>query len=223
MAISDERSTAVCDAYDQWAATYDLDANKTRDLDEQVVRERLAGESCQVLIELGCGTGKNTGLYASISRQVIAIDASSGMLNVARARIGSNPVQFFQADISRNWPLVSGSADWVVANLVLEHLPDLAPVFAETFRVLRPGGRFFISELHPYRQYRGVTARFEREGLITRIDGYVHHVSDFAGAARQHGMQLMELDERFDDGDRLKIPRLITFVFERNGEPQSSE
>lgn len=47
-------------AYDNWSATYDADENLTRDLDQTVTRETLMGLRSKSVVEIGCGTGKNT-------------------------------------------------------------------------------------------------------------------------------------------------------------------
>ena len=54
----------VAGSYDRWASTYDQDTNRTRDLDARVLREqgpRVRGRS---VVELGCGTGKNSAWIA---------------------------------------------------------------------------------------------------------------------------------------------------------------
>ena len=72
------RPNEIAEAYDRWAATYDADKNATRDLDAIVVRKApLALEGREVL-ELGCGTGKNTSYLAEHAARVVAMDFSEG-------------------------------------------------------------------------------------------------------------------------------------------------
>ena len=47
-------------AYDDWSETYDSDQNRTRDLDQVVTEKTLANFRYKSILELGCGTGKNT-------------------------------------------------------------------------------------------------------------------------------------------------------------------
>ena len=64
-------------AYDNWSATYDADENLRRDLDRIVTRETLMGLRCKSVVEIGCGTGKNTLLLSQIALKVCAIDFSA--------------------------------------------------------------------------------------------------------------------------------------------------
>lgn len=47
-------------AYDAWSREYDTNENKTRDLDVKATKETLSRYKFEHVIELGCGTGKNT-------------------------------------------------------------------------------------------------------------------------------------------------------------------
>ncbi|HET9455479.1 MAG TPA: class I SAM-dependent methyltransferase, partial [Gemmatimonadaceae bacterium] len=77
----------VQQAYDRWAASYDDDKNATRDLDAMVVRRTHLQLKDKDVLELGCGTGKNTVHLAAESRSVIAMDFSEGMIARAHERI----------------------------------------------------------------------------------------------------------------------------------------
>lgn len=79
-------------AYDNWSATYDADANLTRDLDEVVTRETVIGLRCKSVIEIGCGTGKNTLMLSQIAEKVYAIDFSAQMLEKAKEKVSSDNV-----------------------------------------------------------------------------------------------------------------------------------
>src|SRR4030081_1746739 len=90
-------------AYTDWSATYDEDRNLTRDLDETVTRETLANLRCNSILEIGCGTGKNTALLAQTSQHVEAFDFSAGMIEKARKKLSLDNVTFTVADITQPW------------------------------------------------------------------------------------------------------------------------
>ena len=206
---------SVQEAYDHWSATYDTDENLTRDLDHTVTREILADAQCKSILEIGCGTGKNTALLTQIGDRVCAIDFSEGMLKRAKAKLGADNVTFLVADITKPWPCADEAADLVVCNLVLEHIEDLSFVFSEAFRSLVEGGRFFVSELHPFRQYEGTKARFQRDQETTEIQAFVHHISDFMETAEKAGLTIKGFREWWHEEDEEKPPRLVSFMFEK--------
>ena len=202
-------------AYDDWAVTYDLDRNLTRDLDQVVTRKTLAHRRCQSILEIGCGTAKNTALLADIGEKVLALDFSQGMINRAKEKLPLDHVTFAVADLTCSWPCDDQSVDLVVCNLVLEHIGDLSFIFAEAFRALMAGGHFFICELHPFRQYQGIKANFKRDQATIEIPAFVHHVSEFIRAAQSNKLTIESFNEWWHEDDHDKLPRLVSFLFKK--------
>jgi ubiquinone/menaquinone biosynthesis C-methylase UbiE len=209
----------IQDAYTDWSRTYDSDRNLTRDLDQRVARQELDRFRCKSILELGCGTGKNTPMLASIGEDVHALDFSAGMIELARAKVTAPNVSFDIADITKRWPANDQSFDLIVCNLVLEHIEDLNFIFAEASRVLNQDGRFFICELHPFRQYLGTQARFQRANDTMQIAAFTHHITDFTNAALAKRLMLTEMKEWWHEEDEGKAPRLISFLFENRVQP----
>ncbi|HEX6290524.1 MAG TPA: class I SAM-dependent methyltransferase [Herpetosiphonaceae bacterium] len=205
---------SVREAYNAWAATYDTDRNLTRDLDHQVMQETLADTRYSSILELGCGTGKNTALLAQIGARVQALDFSEGMISQARAKLPAPNVSYSVADLTRQWPCADRSVDLIVCNLVLEHIAELPFIFAEASRTLVAGGRFFICELHPFKQYQGSQANYQTGAEQVVIPAFVHHISDFLTAAESSGLTLKRLREWWHHEDQRAVPRLVSFMFE---------
>ena len=202
-------------SYDRWSATYDTNRNRTRDLDAQVMRLRFGASRFNRVLELGCGTGKNTQLLSSVAHSVQAFDFSEGMLTQARTRVTSGNVVFQRQDLSEiPWPVESASVDLATFNLVLEHIEMLDPLFAEVARCLVPRGVLHVSELHPFRQYEGTQARFEdAAGNEVKVAAFTHHVSEFVEAGRRAGTGLVQLKEWWHEEDGGRPPRLLTLEF----------
>lgn len=205
----------IQDAYNAWSETYDSDRNLTRDLDQHVARQTLQGLRCKSILEIGCGTGKNTAVLAAIGDRVLSLDFSAGMIEKAKAAIDSTNVTFEIADITKRWPAHDESFDLVVCDLVLEHIENLSFIFSEAARVLIDGGKFFISELHPQRQHLGTKARFEHSEGVTHIDAFLHDISDFMAAADRHGLSQLSARDWWHEADNGKPPRLISFLFQK--------
>lgn len=204
----------VREAYSTWAGTYDSDNNYTRDLDALVTREVLVNHQCNAILELGCGTGKNTVFLAELCQQLFALDFSEGMMGQARTKVAQAHVNFALADFTKPLPIADSCVDLVVCNLVLEHIHDLAFIFGEVYRVLRDGGQFFSCELHPAKQYQGKKAVFQRDDKQTEIPAFVHHISGFLNPAENCGFTLGQLREWWHEADDTSsAPRLVSFMF----------
>lgn len=216
-----ESHMSIQQAYSDWSATYDSDPNRTRDLDAEIVRKRLGGLHRRSILELGCGSGKNTAFLVGLCDKLVALDFSEGMLVQARAKVTATHVTFAVADLTRPWPCEVGAADLVVGNLVLEHIGHLSHIFAEAARCLAPDGQLFLSELHPFRQYQGTQANFQRGQQTTLIPAFTHNVSDYLGTATAAGLQLAALEEWWHTDDAGKPPRLITFLFRKAADIRS--
>jgi malonyl-CoA O-methyltransferase len=202
-------------AYDNWSTTYDADQNLTRDLAQIVTKEILMRKRCKSVFEIGCGTGKNTLLLSQIAQTVYAVDFSTAMIEKAKEKVNSVNVTFITADITNQWICSNESIDLITCNLVLEHIKDLSKIFSEASRVLVPGGYFFICELHPFRQYRGTKANFQRNQEVIEIPAFIHHLSDFFQAAKNYGFRLEDFNEWWHEQDQNKPPRLVSFLFKK--------
>ena len=206
---------SVAGAYDLWAERYDDDANVTRDLDALVIRRAPLGVAGHDVLELGCGTGKNTVWLANAARHIIAMDFSHGMLEQARRRVSAANVSFVRHDVRLAWPVPDRTVDVVVANLILEHIDDLEPIFAESARVLRMGGQLFLCELHPFRQLQGSQARFvdPRTGNTVRVPAFRHSLSEYVNSALATGFVLHAIGEWPDEGvAEGEPPRLLSVL-----------
>jgi ubiquinone/menaquinone biosynthesis C-methylase UbiE len=204
----------VVAAYDRWADTYDVDRNRTRDLAASVLPASDVDPTGRRVLEIGCGTGRNTGWLAERARQVIASDLSPGMLRAARAR--APHVELVRFDVCVPWPIAAASVDVVIAVLVLEHVEDLRPVFAEARRVLARDGEAFVCELHPLRQLAGRQPEFSPPdgGEPTRVPAFLHDASDYVNAGLRAALDLVEMREWRDPGaSRHDRPRLLSLHF----------
>ncbi|WP_051467100.1 class I SAM-dependent methyltransferase [Actinomadura oligospora] len=104
------------------------------------------------ILDAGCGTGPLTAALRDRGADVTGIDASTGMLALARQRLGDD-APLHVVDLRDPLPFADGAFDDVVASLVLHYLEDWGPTLTEIRRVLRPGGRLIASVDHPFVAY----------------------------------------------------------------------
>ncbi len=202
--------------YNQWAATYDEVTNPTRDLEKKACESLLHDKISGAVLELGGGTGKNTGWLAERSERLVSADISREMQAVARAKVTAANVEFLIGDVKEEWRFGTGF-DVITCSLILEHVEDLGHIFRKAANALKPGGLFYICELHPFKQYAGSKARFEGGNGEQVLECYQHHVTDYTKAAVASGFAIEDISEWFDGGGRGEPPRLIAFLF-RNKE-----
>jgi arsenite methyltransferase len=104
------------------------------------------------VIDLGSGAGNDAFVARAITGEkgrVIGIDFTDKMIEKARLnadKLGFNNVEFRFGDIEKI-PVTANVADVVVSNCVLNLVPNKAKAFAETFRILKPGGHFSVSDI----------------------------------------------------------------------------
>jgi ubiquinone/menaquinone biosynthesis C-methylase UbiE len=192
-----ETLSTVQAGYDRWARVYDHDANPLPPLEEPVVWQAI-GDPCGLrALDLGCGTGRHAMWLAGHGAEVTAVDFSAGMLEEAARKPGAERVRFLQHDLHLPLPFADGGFDLVVSGLVLEHLRELGPFFAEARRVLRPGGRAVVSAMHPAMFLRGSQARFTdpSTGELVQPGSIAHSISDFVTAVLQAGFTLSRIEE----------------------------
>ena len=199
--------------YDAWALQYDENINPTRDLDRQITIETLSGIKFSYVLELGCGTGKNTEWLIKIADTVTGLDFSDGMLDMARQKMSSENVSFIKADLNEQWLVQNNTFDLVTINLTLEHIENLDHIFRSVNETLDLNGHCFVSELHPKKQLAGSKARFEEQGSEKVLDVFLHMEQEYINSAEKAELQLIHQKDWYDD--ETEIPRLISFLFQK--------
>ncbi|TFH75181.1 methyltransferase domain-containing protein [Gammaproteobacteria bacterium LSUCC0112] len=120
-------------------------------------------EGCTIL-DLGCGTGRDVYALAQMtgaSGRIIGLDMTEEQLAVAQQhqawhahQLGFDNVQFVQGYMEHleQLDLAPGSVDVIVSNCVLNLSPDKAAVLNGIFRLLKPGGEFYFSDVYADRR-----------------------------------------------------------------------
>lgn len=105
--------------------------------------------SCELLLEVGVGTGALLPELRRKARQVVGVDHSPAMLEQARERLAADALGGVDLRLGEmsHLPLPDGEAQGAVLNMVLHHAAQPARVLGEIARVLAPGGTLAIADL----------------------------------------------------------------------------
>lgn len=111
----------------------------------------LLPERCRVVLDMGTGAGLLLPALLQRAERVIAVDASTTMLELARRTVGEEVARcdFRLGDLG-HLPVADGEVDGVMACMVLHHLSDPRQALAEARRALQPAGWIAVVDLHQH-------------------------------------------------------------------------
>lgn len=103
-------------------------------------------DDCSVVVDLGCGNGSLLEALLAKCGNVIGVDSSPKMLELAESRIGDNDKVSLRIGELTHLPLRDWEADLAVISMVLHHLPRPDKAVAEAARTLARGGRLVVAD-----------------------------------------------------------------------------
>jgi ubiquinone/menaquinone biosynthesis C-methylase UbiE len=120
-----------------------------RDIDKWTVEILQPGPAMKIL-DVGCGAGKQCFLYSDFTNREAEItggDVSSELLEKARARNTErgDKVDFRFLDFNKPMPFADGTFDLISSAFAIYYAADLQSTFSEAHRILRTGGRLFVT------------------------------------------------------------------------------
>ena len=171
------------------------------------------------VLDLGAGAGFDCFLAARAvgdAGRVIGVDMTPEMVSKARGNAatgGYRNVEFRLGEIE-HLPAADASVDIIISNCVINLSPDKPQVFAEAFRVLRPGGRLTVSDI--------VLLKPLPPGLADSVAAYVGCLAgaslkeDYLNMLRQAGFSEVQVvgESAFDIGDMVHDPMVKAIIEE---------
>lgn len=163
------------------------------------------------LADLGCGDGPlfralERGGSIAPERPVYAVDLEEERLSRVRARLPWIATVVASADAVPG--ITDGSLDFVCSTMVMEHVPDEAAYLAEILRVLRPGGRAYVTTVF---KRRWAWYFRKRDGESVLDTSHLREYTDlaaFRALLAESGLRLLALERR-----RLWFPLLDPVLF----------
>jgi SAM-dependent methyltransferase len=195
------RTVGAREGYAEWAPTYQQTVEDELDLALLARLSTVAWSACRSVADLGCGTGRTGAWLAEQGAGADAIDGvdlTPEMLDLARSRGVHSSLR--EGDV-RSTGLQSARYDLAITSLVDEHIPSVAPLYAEAARLLRPEGAFVIVGYHPhFVMASGMPTHYDRaDGESVAIETHVHQLSEHVTAGLAAGLRLTEMHERIID------------------------
>lgn len=182
---------SVREGYRLWAPTY---ANETAisHLEAQLAAALTPPLSGLRLLDAGCGTGRR--LLGAGAVSAVGIDLSPEMLAAGIGCRAGSDTRTMVGDV-RDLPLPNRAFDVVWCRLVMGHIPDCAPAYAELARVADVGAHVLVTDFHPAAHAAGHRRTFRSGDTVHEVEHYVHDVARHVAAASSAGLELVEIQE----------------------------
>jgi SAM-dependent methyltransferase len=197
----------LTEGYGLWSETYDQPL-RLFPIEEPTMHRLLDPLPASVVLDAACGTGRYSVHLAARGHRIIGVDRSPEMLAKARQKLPQS--EFREGDL-KALPLEAKSVDVAVCALAMVHLPEVGKAVAELARVVRPGGRVIISDVHPFIVLLGWQAQFPTAlGGTGFMRLHAHLPSDYCQASAAAGLRVRSCHE-----PRLTAEAAVTVAAER--------
>lgn len=140
----EENKQKIAMSFGRAAETYDEAAKIQAWAADHLLAKVESYTADSLVLDIGCGTGKNTAKLAEKASSVIGLDIAQGMIDYAKQQYPQ--LHFMTAD-GEDLPFDDGSAEAIYSNLATQWSQQALVLFDEWFRVLKPGGKVWLSTL----------------------------------------------------------------------------
>lgn len=215
-------------AYNLWSEVYDTDGNFLQALDTIEMQNLLPKTLSQIsspppwkIVDLGCGTGRNTTQFLDIpGSSIVGLDASPKMLEIARSKVDGHMAQisraseaargarleFYNLLDSYHIPSCALNADALISTLVLEHVP-LSIFFEKVSEILKPNGLALVTNMHSEMGAISQAGFVDpNTGEKVQTQSFVHYLDDVVAEAQKQGFEVVgEIQERAVDVEMSRV------------------
>jgi SAM-dependent methyltransferase len=178
-------------------------------------RERVISGAQGRVLEIGIGSGLNLPFYGDSVTQIVGLDPSAKLLEMARkaARQKSMPLDLIEGS-AESIPLEERSIDTVVTTWALCSVPEASRALEEMRRVLKPGGRLLFVEHGRSPEQRVQWWQDHLTSAWKHVSGGCHLNRAVSELIRTNGFRIERLDTGYMQG-----PKPMTFMYEGTARP----
>ncbi len=189
--MTNKQSLSDIEDWNRVAANYAEQAdtnNRTYQMFKDVLWECLGNVGNLDVLDLGCGTGWLSKELFNAGADIIGVDGSKEMLEIARSRYPE--IEFYEHNLITGLPFEDKKFDWVISNMVLMDIPEINILVADISKSLKKTGKFIFTIPHPCffnfpRQLDELTGK--RCKMIGRyLEPEVWRISSFGGHNHYH-------------------------------------
>lgn len=208
--------------------TKDQEQSKFAESNKRVVKARFKDLRGQKVLDLGCGYGFYTDYFQSIGADIIGVDGSVNMIDIARKRYAN--CSFTVCDVTQKLPFDDNTFDLVFCNQVLMDINNIESVFSECYRVLKSYGIFYYSIVHPafydckwvkdkngFNYAKSISSYIEPYSFMNQFWGETEHfhrsLSYYLNVAARQGFVLCRTEEPISYDGITKNKDLPLFFF----------
>ncbi|MDD4295583.1 MAG: class I SAM-dependent methyltransferase [Ruminiclostridium sp.] len=172
------------------------------------------------ILDLGCGEGGYSRLFASKGAIVIGVDYSENLINEALKQNQTKEIEYYVRDASYLEGIEDREFDFVVSAMCLMAVENLESATKEAYRVIKPGGEFLISILHPcfgFEDYffEGPYQEIESKYFGKPITFWHRTLSNTINCMLNVGFNLRLLYEPPFSSDNSQIPKILFLKFSK--------
>ncbi len=186
-------SRKIAEVYDAWAPTYDTETNPALIAEGNRSIDALELNEEDVVLEVGCGTGRNLKKMVKKTKNIHGIDISEEMINVAKTALPD--VDFKEGDIETGLPYCEKTFDKVLCSFVISHIKNIDSLFSEIGRVLKKNGLLVITTIHPAADFSKFEPKEKRFHLMKHDINLQHNLEEITKACEISGLKICEVKE----------------------------
>jgi ubiquinone/menaquinone biosynthesis C-methylase UbiE len=201
-------------AYDDVADAYGrvLDPDGVG-LHDPVLTDFVGEVAGQIVLSLACGQGQDARLLASLGATVTGIDISAEMLRYASRHEAAHPrgITYMQANAQDLAEFTDASFEGVLCHMALMDIPQLAPTIQSVSRIVRDGGWFVFSIVHPaYHPHVEILSdylldhRYDKQVPVDWLPKYAYHrpLATYVNELSRAGFRIERLAEAHQRPER---------------------